>query len=112
VRYFLHLDDGIPNNDLVGIEPQNLNAVRRELTSLCGEMLADAGLRSLHPDWRVRVTDEKGREVLSVTLQGKDAEKGQATRGTTTTLNLALPNSVGFPMRTVVPHGGSQARGR
>jgi hypothetical protein len=71
MRYFFHLEDGAPNNDLDGIEFPNLDAVKRELTSLCGEMLADAGLKFWsNPDWRVRVTDDKGRLVLSVSIQG------------------------------------------
>jgi len=62
MRYFFHFDDGVPNNDLDGIEFPNLDAVKREL---------HAGLRFWsNPDLRVRVTDEEGRLVLSVSIQG------------------------------------------
>jgi hypothetical protein len=71
MRYFFHIDDDIPNNDLDGVDFPNLDAVRKELTVLCGEMLADAGLRFWsNPDWRVRVTDEEGRLVVSMSIRG------------------------------------------
>jgi hypothetical protein len=72
MRYFFHLDDGIPNNDLDGIELPNLEAVKEEASKVCGEMLADAGPHFwINPDWRVRVTDEAGELVLSLSMRGE-----------------------------------------
>ena len=43
---------------------------------LWGKMLVDAGLSFWsNPDWRIRVTDETGTLVLSITMRGDDAEK-------------------------------------
>jgi hypothetical protein len=72
MRYFFHLDDNVPNNDLESIDLPDLEAAKAELTKLCGEILADAGAKFwANPDWRVRVTDETGRLVLQIEIRGE-----------------------------------------
>jgi len=47
-------------------------AVKEEASKVCGEMLADAGPHFwINPDWRVRVTDEAGELVLSLSMRGE-----------------------------------------
>ena len=72
MHYFFHLDDGVPNNDVEGVDLPDLAAVQAETSKVCGEMLADAGQSFWsNPDWRVRVTDETGRLVLSLSMRGE-----------------------------------------
>jgi len=71
LRFFFHLDDGIANNDIDGTELPDMASVKAETSRLCGTMLADAGRDFwLNPDWRIRVTDETGHAVLTLTLVG------------------------------------------
>jgi hypothetical protein len=72
VRYFFHLDDGLPNNDIDAVDLPDLEAVQAEASKVCGEMLADAGLGFwTNPDWRVRVKNEAGELVLSISIRGE-----------------------------------------
>jgi len=72
MRYFFHLDDGTPNNDIDGTELSDLAAVKSEASRLCGTMLADAAQGFwVNPAWQVRVTDSAGRPVLSIAITGR-----------------------------------------
>ena len=69
MRYFFHLDDSIPNNDVDDVELTSLAAVQEETCRLISGMLHDAWKQFWKsPDWRIRVTDEDGYTVLTMSV--------------------------------------------
>lgn len=71
MRYFFHVDDHLPNNDVDGTEIDTLKQVEHETCRLVGRLMADGCTRFWrNPDWRVRVTDESGALVLTIAIKG------------------------------------------
>ena len=65
-RYFFHIHDGrnIPDQD--GTDLPDIKAVRGEAIRAAGEILADINGGLSHEEWRMEVTDEVGRPVLTL----------------------------------------------
>jgi hypothetical protein len=64
-RYFFDVFDGVHSPDPDGTELADLSAVKSEAISTAGAMLRDID-GHLDTEWRMEVTDEGGRPVLSL----------------------------------------------
>ena len=70
--YFFHVNDGIDKPDLDGTEFPNDQAARVEAVVLLGELLRDKdGSFWYSGECRMKVVDEAGATVCTVTVAGK-----------------------------------------
>ena len=69
-QYRFHVDDRISSSDDVQAQLPGIDEAREEAIDYAGELLRDGGVERLavYP-LRVRVTDERGREVVCLEIR-------------------------------------------
>jgi hypothetical protein len=70
-RYFFNVYDGLDLPDDTGTELPDIAAVRAAAVRAAGEAIRDLGDRFWRiKEWRLDVTDDQGRQVLSLNFSG------------------------------------------
>jgi hypothetical protein len=71
-RFYFHVDDGhlIPDRD--GFVLPDLQAARAEAIAAAGEMIRDLRGKLSAPGWRMDVTDDAGRPVLTLRFSAEE----------------------------------------
>jgi len=69
-RYFFHVHDSADALDRVGTVLSGQTEAQKQAVVASGEMLKDYASRFWgHPDWQMRVTDEAGKTVCTLTVK-------------------------------------------
>lgn len=69
-RYFFHIHDGRHRTDTDGIELVDLEAARKEVLRIIGELMVDNAMGDIWSggEWVMTVADETARELFSIRL--------------------------------------------
>lgn len=72
-RFFFNVRDGVDLIDEVGTELPDMMAVRSTAVLAAGEAISELGQKFWESkDWRLVVTDENGKQVLTLDFSGND----------------------------------------